>query len=123
MLNNHTEEIRQCYQQAAHCVQQAEAQNDPKVQKQFLELTRRWQRDDRDRDGCENVTPGAFVFGEFFVGGRSAFAPKADIGGVSMDVCFVPKSDLSSKFIAPVVKTAVPASRRKQSTTSLSLEL
>jgi hypothetical protein len=42
MLNNHTQEIRECYQQAAHCVQQAEAQNDPKVQKQFLELTRRW---------------------------------------------------------------------------------
>jgi hypothetical protein len=42
MLNNHSQEIRECYQQAAHCVQQAEAQNDPKVQKQFLELTRRW---------------------------------------------------------------------------------
>jgi hypothetical protein len=42
MLNNHTQEIRECYQQATHCVQQAEAQNDPKVQKQFLELTRRW---------------------------------------------------------------------------------
>jgi hypothetical protein len=42
MLNNHTQEIRECYQQASHCVQQAETQNDPKVQKQFLELTRRW---------------------------------------------------------------------------------
>jgi hypothetical protein len=42
MLNNHTQEIRECYQQAAHCVQQAEAQNDPNVQRQFLELTRRW---------------------------------------------------------------------------------
>ena len=42
MLNNHTQEIRECYQQAAHCVQQAEAQNDPRVKKQFLELTRRW---------------------------------------------------------------------------------
>jgi hypothetical protein len=42
MLNNHTQEIRECHQQAAHCVQQAEAQNDPKVKKQFLELTRRW---------------------------------------------------------------------------------
>jgi hypothetical protein len=40
MLNNHTQEIRECYQQAAHCVQQAEAQNDSKVKKQFLELTR-----------------------------------------------------------------------------------
>jgi hypothetical protein len=42
MLSNHTQEIRECYQQAAHCVQQAEAQNDPKVREQFLELTRRW---------------------------------------------------------------------------------
>ena len=42
MLNNHTQEIRECYQQAAHCVQQAEAQNDPNIQKQVLELTRRW---------------------------------------------------------------------------------
>jgi hypothetical protein len=42
MLNNHTQKIRECYQQAAHCVQEAEAQNDPKVKKQFLELTRRW---------------------------------------------------------------------------------
>jgi len=42
MLSNHTQDIRECYQQAAHCLQQAEAQNDPKVQKQFLELTRRW---------------------------------------------------------------------------------
>jgi hypothetical protein len=42
MLSNHTQEIGECYQQAAHCVQQAEAQKDPKVQKQFLELTRLW---------------------------------------------------------------------------------
>ena len=42
MLGNHTQEIRECYQQAAHCVQQAEAQDDPNVKKQFLELTRRW---------------------------------------------------------------------------------
>ena len=42
MLNNHTQEIREYCEQAAHCVQQAEAQNDPKVQKQFLELARRW---------------------------------------------------------------------------------
>jgi hypothetical protein len=42
MPNNHTQEICECYQQAAHCVQQAETQNDPKIKKQFLELTRRW---------------------------------------------------------------------------------
>jgi hypothetical protein len=39
---NHTQKIRQCYQQAVHCAQQAEAQNDPKVRQQFLELMRRW---------------------------------------------------------------------------------
>jgi hypothetical protein len=42
MLSEHTQQIRECCQQAAHCVQQAEAQNDPKVREQFLELTRRW---------------------------------------------------------------------------------
>ena len=42
MPGNRIQEIRECYQQAAHCVQLAEAQNDPKVKKQFLELTRRW---------------------------------------------------------------------------------
>ena len=42
MLNHHAQEIRECFQQAAHCAQQAEAQSDPKVREQFLELTRRW---------------------------------------------------------------------------------
>jgi hypothetical protein len=42
MPGNRIQEIRECYQQAAHCVQQAEAQNDSKVKNQFLELTRRW---------------------------------------------------------------------------------
>ena len=42
MPGNRIQEIRECYQQAADCVQQAEAQNDPKVKKQFLELTRCW---------------------------------------------------------------------------------
>jgi len=42
MPSNRVQEIRECHQQAAHCAQQAEAQNDPKVKKQFLELARRW---------------------------------------------------------------------------------
>jgi hypothetical protein len=42
MPGNRIQEIRECYLQAADCVQQAEAQNDPKAKKQFLELTRRW---------------------------------------------------------------------------------
>src|SRR5215470_4478637 len=36
MLNNHTQEIRECYQQAAHCVRQAEAQSNPTVKKHTL---------------------------------------------------------------------------------------
>jgi hypothetical protein len=42
MPGSRIQQICECYQQAADCVQQAEAQNDPKVKKQFLELTRRW---------------------------------------------------------------------------------
>jgi hypothetical protein len=42
MPGNRIQEIRECYQHAADCVQRAEAGNDPKVKKQFLELTRRW---------------------------------------------------------------------------------
>jgi hypothetical protein len=42
MLNIHTQQIRECCQQARHCVQQAEAQDDPKVKQQLLQLTRLW---------------------------------------------------------------------------------
>jgi hypothetical protein len=37
MPGKRIEEIRECYQQAVLCVQQAEAQNNPKVKKQFLD--------------------------------------------------------------------------------------
>ena len=42
MMLNHSEEMRECYQQAVHCAQQADAQTDSKVKKQFLELSRLW---------------------------------------------------------------------------------
>jgi len=42
MLSNHIQEIRECYQQAVHCAEQAEAQNNSKAKKQFWELTRLW---------------------------------------------------------------------------------
>jgi hypothetical protein len=42
MLNNPNEESHEWYQQAAHCAQQADAQTDPKVKQQFLELKRLW---------------------------------------------------------------------------------
>jgi len=41
-LNNFNEQVREFYQQAVDCAQQADAQNDPKVKQQFLELKRLW---------------------------------------------------------------------------------
>jgi hypothetical protein len=41
-LNNFNERIGEFYQQAVDCERQADAQNDPKVKKQFLELKRLW---------------------------------------------------------------------------------
>lgn len=38
----YTEQIREYYQQAAECAQQADAQMDSKVKHQFLVLMRRW---------------------------------------------------------------------------------
>ena len=67
MLNNHTQEICECYQQAAHCVQQAEAQNDPKVKQQLLQLTRLWlllahgyEVDKSSDDPGERIIPDMF---------------------------------------------------------------
>ena len=40
--NNFNEQIRECHQQAVDCARQADAQNDPKVKQQFLELKRLW---------------------------------------------------------------------------------
>jgi hypothetical protein len=42
VLNNLSAETREWYQQAVYCAQQAEAQSDPKVKQQFLELKRLW---------------------------------------------------------------------------------
>jgi hypothetical protein len=41
-MHNHTERIRDCFQRAAECAEQADAQIDPKVKQQFLVLTRLW---------------------------------------------------------------------------------
>jgi hypothetical protein len=40
-LNNFNEQVRDFYQQAVDCARQADAQNDPKVKQQFLELPAR----------------------------------------------------------------------------------
>jgi hypothetical protein len=42
VLNNLSAETREWYQQAVYCAQQADAQSDPKVKQQFLELKRLW---------------------------------------------------------------------------------
>jgi len=42
MPNNLSEQIRQCDEQVVHCARQADAQTDPGVKRQFLELKRLW---------------------------------------------------------------------------------
>jgi hypothetical protein len=42
MLNNLSEESYRCYEKALRCERQADAQTDPKVKRQFLELKRLW---------------------------------------------------------------------------------
>ena len=42
MPNNLSEETREWYEQAARCARKADAQTDPKVKQQFLELERLW---------------------------------------------------------------------------------
>jgi hypothetical protein len=42
MLNNLSEQIRKWHQQAVDCARQADAQTDPNVKEQFLELKRLW---------------------------------------------------------------------------------
>ena len=41
-MHNRTEQIRECFRQAAECAQQSNAQIDPKVKQQFLVLARLW---------------------------------------------------------------------------------
>ena len=41
-LNNLSEQIREYYQQVMDCARQADAQDNPKVKQQFLELKRLW---------------------------------------------------------------------------------
>ena len=42
MPNNLSKRIRQCDEQVVHCARQADAQTDPGVKRQFLELKRLW---------------------------------------------------------------------------------
>ena len=42
MLNNLSEQIRECLQHAEHCARKAAAQSDPNLKEDFLTMERRW---------------------------------------------------------------------------------
>ena len=42
LMHNRTEQIHECFRQAAECAQHSDAQTDPKVKQQFLVLARIW---------------------------------------------------------------------------------
>jgi hypothetical protein len=42
VLNNLSEQVRECLQHAEHCARQAAAQTDPKLKQDFLVMERRW---------------------------------------------------------------------------------
>jgi hypothetical protein len=42
MLNNLSEQVRECHRHAEHCARQAGVQIDPKLKDDFLEMERRW---------------------------------------------------------------------------------
>jgi hypothetical protein len=52
--NNFNEQIREYCQQAMNCAREADARNDPKVKRQFLELTRLWLS---LAQHCESIKP------------------------------------------------------------------
>ena len=42
MLNNLSEQIRECLQHAEDCARKAAAETDPKIKADFMDLERRW---------------------------------------------------------------------------------
>jgi len=42
MLNNVSEQMRECYRHAENCARKASAQTDPTLKADFLDLERRW---------------------------------------------------------------------------------
>jgi hypothetical protein len=42
MLNNLSEQIRECLRHAEDCARKAAAQTDPKLKEDFLDMERRW---------------------------------------------------------------------------------
>jgi hypothetical protein len=41
-MHNQSEQVRECFRQAAECAQQSNVQTDPKLVRQFLMLARLW---------------------------------------------------------------------------------
>ena len=42
LMHNQSEQVRECFRQAAECAQQSNVQTDPKLVRQFLMLARLW---------------------------------------------------------------------------------
>ena len=42
LMHNQSEQVRECFRQAAECAQQSNVQTDPKLERQFLMLARLW---------------------------------------------------------------------------------
>lgn len=42
MLNNLSEQVRECHRHAEHCAWQASVQADPKLKESYLEMEQRW---------------------------------------------------------------------------------
>jgi len=42
MLNNLSEQVRECHRHAEHCARQAGVETDPKLKDDFLEMEGRW---------------------------------------------------------------------------------
>jgi hypothetical protein len=56
VLNNLSEEIRECYQHAEDCARKAAAQSCPKTKQDFLELEQRWLYLARSYEFTERLT-------------------------------------------------------------------
>jgi hypothetical protein len=60
MLQNLSQQIRDCYQHAEECRRRAIAQADPELRKDFLELERRWLKLARSYELAERLAKFPF---------------------------------------------------------------
>ncbi len=56
MLNNMSEQIRECLRHAENCARQAAAQSSPSLKEDFLDMERRWLLLARSYELTERVT-------------------------------------------------------------------